>query len=92
MAYGLQVWNSSGTVMLDSNWRMIRFSAVYSGTVTYGTAVTITVSGLATDGTWGYNNTVEAAWSVKTTLGAGTIVIEALVSGTHNYQLLLFRI
>ena len=55
---------------------MIRFSAFYSGTVTYGSPVTINVTGLTNDGTWGYNNSVETAWDAaqrtgKTKVGKG---------------------
>jgi|TARA_R110000803_G_scaffold178265_2_gene240687 hypothetical protein len=92
MAYGLQIYDASSNLTLDSNWRLIRFSAFYSGTVTFGTPVTISVTGLTNDGTWGYNNSVEDAWDIKTTLNSGSITVTALVSGTQSYKILLFRI
>jgi len=92
MAYGLQIYDASSNLTLDTNWRLIRFSAFYSGTVTFGSPVTISVTGLINDGTWGYNNSVEDAWDIKTTLNSGSITITALVSGTQSYNILLFRI
>ena len=92
MAYGLQIYDASSNLTLDSNWRLIRFSAFYSGTVTFGTPVTISVTGLTNDGTWGYNNSVEDAWDIKTPLNSGSITVTALVSGTQSYKILLFRI
>lgn len=92
MAYGLQIRNASGTLTLDTNYRLVRFSAFYQGNVSYGSPTTLSVTGLANDGTWGYNNSVAEAWNIKTTLNSGSITITALVSGTHAYKLLLFRI
>lgn len=92
MAYGLQLFDSSGDITLDTNWRLIRFSAFYSGTVSYGSPVTINVTGLTNDGTWGYNNSVETAWEIETTLNTGSITVTALVSGSHSYNIMLFRI
>lgn len=92
MSYGVQIFDALGNTTLDTNWRLVKFSAFYSGSVTFGSSVTISVTGLANDGTWGYNNSVETAWEIQTTLNTGSITVTALVSGTHDYKLLLFRI
>lgn len=92
MAYGLQIYDASSNLTLDTNWRLIRFSAFYSGTVTFGSPITISVTGLINDGTWGYNNSVEDSWDIRTTLNSGSITVTALVSGTQSYNILLFRI
>ena len=90
MTYGLQIWNAAGDLRLDTNYRVARYVATYSGSV--GTSgQTITVTGLATDGTWGYNNSVENAWEIETTLAAGEFTVKSLVNGNKPYHIVLFR-
>tara|TARA_R110000803_G_scaffold36738_1_gene78965 strand:+ start:1968 stop:2264 length:297 start_codon:yes stop_codon:yes gene_type:complete len=54
MAYGLQIWDSSSNVRLDTTDRLTRYVAFYTGTITGTNSVTLTVSGYdITDDTWG---------------------------------------
>ena len=55
MAYGLQIWDSSGNVRLDTSDRECRYVGFFTGSVSSSSSVAVTVSGMATDGTWGLN-------------------------------------
>ena len=55
MAYGLQIFNSSGQIRLDTTDRTVRMYASYTGTLTIGNIITISVPGMTDDGTWGLN-------------------------------------
>jgi len=53
MAYGLQVWNSAGRLVVDYSDRLVRF--VSYGTVTANSSgyANVSVSGMANNDTWG---------------------------------------
>jgi len=53
MAYGLEVYNSSGTKIVSYTDRLVRFVA--SGTVTGNSSgyIDVTVTGMANNDTWG---------------------------------------
>tara|TARA_R110000803_G_C11954923_1_gene318101 strand:+ start:63 stop:344 length:282 start_codon:yes stop_codon:yes gene_type:complete len=91
MAYGLIVRNASGEVTLDTSYRTLRYKAFFSGNVTFGSPVTLTVTDLTNDGTWGYNNSTDVMWDVKTTFNTGSITVTARSSGTHPYRILVFK-
>ena len=88
---GLQTFDAAGSITLDTDYRCVRFAGFLSGNVTFGTPVTLNVTGLANDGTWGYNNVSSESWSIKTTLNSGSITVAARASGTHPYTIQLFR-
>ena len=88
---GLQTFDATGSITLDTDYRCVRFAGFLSGNVTFGTPVTLNVTGLVNDGTWGYNNVSSESWSIKTTLNSGSITVTARVSGTHPYSIQLFR-
>ena len=88
---GLQTFDAAGSITLDTDYRCVRFAGFLSGNVTFGTPVTIYVTGLVNDGTWGYNNVSEESWSIKTTLNSGSITVTARVSGSYPYTIQLFR-
>ena len=88
---GLKTFDAAGSITLDTDYRCVRFAGFLSGNVTYGTPVTLNVTGLVNDGTWGYNNNSEESWSVQTTLNSGSITVEAVATGTHSYNIQLFR-
>lgn len=89
--YGMQILDSSSNIILDTDYRVARFAGFLSGTVTYPTATTISVTGLTNDGTWGYNSGDADSWTIKTTLNSGSITITPLSSGTHTYKVHIFR-
>ena len=89
--HGLQTFDAASSVTLDTDYRCVRFAGFLSGNVTFGTPVTLNVTGLANDGTWGYNNVSPESWSVSTTLNSGSITVTATASGTHPYTIQLFR-
>lgn len=91
MAYGLQIFDASGNITLDTDYRCVRFAGFLSGNVTFGSPVTLSVTGLTNDGTWGYNNSTSQSWAIKTTLNSGSITVQALRSGTYPYKIILFR-
>jgi hypothetical protein len=88
---GLQTFDAAGSITLDTDYRCVRFAGFLSGNVTFGTPVTLNVTGLVNDGTWGYNNVSAESWSIKTTLNSGSITVTARASGTHPYTIQLFR-
>ena len=57
MAYGLNVWDASGNVRLDTSDREFRYVAFYTGSVSASSSTNVSVSGLTNDGTWGLNET-----------------------------------
>lgn len=52
MSYGLQVWNSSGQLILDVSDRLSRFIQSVTVTLAKGASTTVPVAGYTTDGTW----------------------------------------
>ena len=52
MAYGLQVRNNAGTIMIDVNSRLSRYVGSYVVSVSYPTPRFVSVPGMANDGTW----------------------------------------
>ena len=89
--HGLQTFDAASSITLDTDYRCVRFAGFLSGNVTFGTPVTLNVTGLVNDGTWGYNNVSAESWSIKTTLNSGSITVTARASGTHPYTIQLFR-
>lgn len=52
MSYGLQVWNSSGQLILDVSDRLSRFIQSVTVTLAPGASITVPITGYTTDGTW----------------------------------------
>jgi hypothetical protein len=52
MSYGLEIYNSNGSLTLSSNSRMSRIHATYSYSLASNSSQDITVTGLSLDGTW----------------------------------------
>jgi len=52
MAYGLQVYNQSGTTIIDENSRVIRYHSVGTVSVPINSYVDVTVAGMANDDSW----------------------------------------
>jgi hypothetical protein len=82
MAYGLQVWNSNGVIRLDTTDREFRYVAQYTGSISANSTITITLTGLSTDGTWGINEQSEYGFSTNVSIGTNTITVQ----NTNTYQ------
>lgn len=53
MSNGLQVFDDAGTLMFDTSDRLARYVTTYTVSVVFpATTGTVTVAGLADDGTW----------------------------------------
>lgn len=52
MSYGLNIYNSSGTLILDGSMTIERHVAQYTGSVAGLGYVFVTLTGMAWDGTW----------------------------------------
>jgi len=93
MAYGLQIWDSSGNVRLDTSDRECRYVGFFTGSVGAGSSVTVTVSGMATDGTWGLNELAYSNFYVSVSMGSGQFVISNSDQyNSHDYKVQVFRI
>jgi|TARA_R110000744_G_scaffold287339_1_gene398503 hypothetical protein len=93
MAYGLQIWDSSGNVRLDTSDRECRYVGFFTGSVGPSSSVTVTVSGMANDGTWGLNELAYSNFYVSVSMGSGQFVISnADQYNSHDYKVQVFRI
>ena len=93
MAYGLQIWDASGNVRLDTSDRECRYVGFFTGSVSSSSSVAVTVSGMATDGTWGLNELAYSNFYVSVSMGSGQFVISnADQYNSHDYKVQVFRI
>jgi len=93
VAYGLRVWDANGNIRLDTADRECRFVAFYTGAVAAGSAVTVPVSGMSTDGTWGLNELGTENFDVSLSLLSGEFrLTNSSNYQTHPYKVQVFRI
>ena len=93
MAYGLQIWDASGNVRLDTSDREFRYVAFYTGSVSASSSTNVSVSGLTNDGTWGLNETQGSNLFLELSIGTNQFTVtntNSFNSGTYNVQ--VFRI
>ena len=93
MAYGLNVWDASGNVRLDTSNREFRYVAFYTGSVSASSSTNVSVSGLTNDGTWGLNETQGSNLFLELSIGTNQFTVtntDSFNSGTYNVQ--VFRI
>lgn len=93
MAYGLNVWDASGNVRLDTSDREFRYVAFYTGSVSASSSTNVSVSGLTNDGTWGLNETQGSNLFLELSIGTNQFTVtntDSFNSGTYNVQ--VFRI
>lgn len=100
--FGLRVWDASNNIRLDTTDRMIRHHSTLSGTITQAASpVSLFVSGIANDGTWGMSNDVPLSGDysstddVSLTFGSTnyiTLALQHTNSGSFNYRVQVFRI
>ena len=102
MAYGLQIFDSSGNIRLDTSDRFIRYHSTLSGTITQATSpLTLSVSGIANNGSWGFSNDIPLDGNYSSTddvrvefgaVGNLTLTIQHSNSGDFAYRIQVFRI
>ena len=102
LGHGLRVWDALGNIRLDTTDRMIRHHSTLSGTITQAASpVSLFVSGITNDGTWGMSNDVPLSGDysstddVSLTFGSTnyiTLALQHTNSGSFNYRVQVFRI
>jgi len=92
MAYGLNVWDASGNVRLDTTDREVRFVALYTGTTAGNSTTTITVSGMSNDGTWGLNDRITVNYTGRLEMGTNLFKHVNTGSSSLAYEVEVFRV
>lgn len=75
MSYGLRIYDSAGALCFDTNARLLRFHSSISTTVNALQTITVPITGIAADGTWGI--AVISSTMIKCTIQSGQITIES---------------
>lgn len=93
MAYGLKIYDASGNIRLDTTDRECRYVGLFTGSVGSSSSVTVTVSGMSTNGTWGLNELAYSNFYVSVSMGSGQFVVSnADQYNSHDYEVQVFRI
>ena len=102
MAYGLQIFDAAGNIRLDTGDKYIRCHSTLSGTITQATSpVSIAVTGIADDGTWGFSSDIPLDGDYSSTddvavdfgaVGFLELTIQHTDSGDFAYRIQIFRI
>ena len=95
--YGLEIFDANGNSRLRYDNRLCKFHSVYTGTISNNT--TISVPGMAADGTWGINNQAQNSL-VQCFVGTNVIALNIasfgtggnLYGGNYNYEIIVFRV
>lgn len=95
--YGLEIFDANGNSRLRYDNRLCKFHSVYTGTISNNT--TISVPGMAADGTWGINNQAQNSL-VQCFVGTNVIALNTtsfgtggnLYGGNYNYEIIVFRV
>lgn len=92
-AYGLEIYNSSGTPVVTITDRLVRYVSYHTGTLSGNQTTSISVPGVTNDGTWGFNSEGGDGTYVKATFGAtGYINLQNLGSLSRVYNIQVFRV
>lgn len=89
MAYGLQVWNSAGVLVLSITDRLVRYHTTITGTVPTNGTINVSVPGYALDGSWFAFPRVALLY-VKIDDSANTITLTNYTSA-KNFTIDIFR-
>lgn len=99
MSYGLRVWNSSGQIRLDTSARLARYHSFYTGSILPNNSATVSVPGLANDGTWSVQVELAGAYNatdVDISINNGGFTISNGGGGSFNitatYNITVFRV
>jgi hypothetical protein len=74
MSYGLQIFDSTGSLNFDSSSRLIRIVGKYTGTAAADTNVQVSVPGAVNDGTW-FAICCSSSTTYSTTIGTNIITL-----------------
>jgi hypothetical protein len=74
MSYGLQIFDSAGSLNFDTSSRLIRIVGKYTGTATPNVSIPVTVPGAVNDGTW-FGICCSSSTTYSTTIGVGVITL-----------------
>ena len=96
--YGLEIFDGSGNSRLKYDNRLCKFHSVFTGTLS-GSSTTLTVTGMAADGTWGVSNQTQTS-IVKAAIVSNGIYLEEtdfgsggnLYGSNKDYEIIVFRI
>lgn len=92
MAYGLKVFDGFGAARLDTTDREFRYVALYNGILNASSSVTINVTGLSTDGTWGLNEQGNFGVGLSLTYTNGSFTITNASTDQRGWVVQVFRI
>ena len=96
--YGLEIFDANGNSRLRYDNRLCKFNSVFTGTLS-GQSGTLSVPGIASDGTWGISNQAQNSL-VKCFIGTNVIALSQanfgsagnLYGGNLNYEIIVFRV
>ena len=96
--YGLEIFDTNGNSRLRYDNRLCKFNSVFTGTLS-GNSGTLSVPGIAADGTWGINNQAQNS-IVQCFIGTNVVALNQtnfgtggnLYGGNLNYEIIVFRV
>lgn len=96
--YGLEIFDANGNSRLRYDNRLCKFNSVFTGTLS-GNSGTLSVPGIAADGTWGINNQAQNS-IVQCFIGTNVVALNQtnfgtggnLYGGNLNYEIIVFRV
>ena len=96
--YGLEIFDANGNSRLRYDNRLCKFNSVFTGTLS-GQSATLSVPGIASDGTWGISNQAQNSL-VTCFIGTNVIALGKayfgssgnLYGGNSNYEIIVFRV
>lgn len=87
MAYGLQVFDSGGNLILDTNYRVTRVIGIFTVVLTKNNPVFTSVPGMVDDGTWG----TFATGLAVSTVDSGGFYTNLAYIGSYTAKIIVFR-
>lgn len=92
MAYGLQVWDESGQLVVDYTDRLGRAnSTVVVGGLATRTGITVSVPGFSTDGTWFYCTSTADYAEITAQAGGFYVYNVSYYEPTTSFTIYIFR-
>lgn len=89
MAYGLEVYDGAGNVVISITDRLTRFHSEYTLTLKYNQSTTITVAGMTSDGTWAV---ISQLYSFAFTINNGSFTVTNKYEGTLTGYIQVYRL
>lgn len=92
-AYGLEIYNSSGTPVVTLTDRLVRYVSYHAGTLAAGQTTGIVVPGLTNNGTWGVNSEGTAGTFIEVTQSPNFLTLENIhPTASMDYNIQVFRL